>query len=487
MDLKNLTLGLCDYKVIGNKEVEVKGISSNSKNVENGFIYISLPGTKTDGNHYINDAIDKGAKVILTSNEFLENNKINNEITYILVNNRREAFSIIASNFYNNPSKETFNIGVTGTNGKTTTTHLIYDLLKDNGYNPGLIGTLYTKYLNITNEAKFTTPMPDEIHRIFREMRNHNIDSVVMEVSSHALDQLRVSSINYDISVFTNITQDHLDYHITFDNYKKAKSILFYNLTKKDGFSIINIDDENADYFISKCKSKIITYGIKNNADVRAKNINLKMDGSSFTVETKYGNIDFDINLLGKFNVYNTLATISVGVAKGISLESCKKSIEKNKGVKGRIEIVTPKGYPFTVIVDYAHTPDSLENILNTVKEFSKGKIISVFGCGGDRDRTKRPIMGSISNKLADLSIVTSDNPRSEEPEFIISQILEGMENKENVIVEIDRKNAIKKAIELAKEGDIVVIAGKGHENYQIFKDKTIYFDDKEVALEFIK
>lgn len=486
MNLNNLIFGLSNYRIIGNENTEIINISSNSKNIEKGYLYISLPGTKTDGDLYINDAIGKGAKFILTSENFIKENDINENITYIIVENRREAFSIISSNFYNNPAKETFNIGVTGTNGKTTTTHLIYDLLKDNDYNPGLIGTLYTKYSNIVKEAKFTTPMPDEIHKTFREMSDNKVDSVVMEVSSHALEQNRVSSIMYDISVFTNITQDHLDYHVTFDNYKEAKSILFSDLSKEEGFSIINIDDENAEYFISKCKSKVITYGIKNNADVRATNINLKMDGTSFTVETKNGNIDLDTNLLGKFNVYNSLATIATGIAKGFTLESCKKSLEKSKGVNGRIEIVTPKSHPFTVVVDYAHTPDSLENILNAVREFSKGKVISVFGCGGDRDRTKRPIMGKISNTLADLSIVTSDNPRTEDPDFIISQILEGMENKENILVESDRRNAIKKAVESAKEGDIVVIAGKGHENYQIFKDRTIHFDDKETAMEFI-
>ncbi|GIW23364.1 MAG: UDP-N-acetylmuramoyl-L-alanyl-D-glutamate--2,6-diaminopimelate ligase [Candidatus Sericytochromatia bacterium] len=487
MNLENLILGLTDFKILGNKNIDIKNISSNSKNIEKDFMYISLPGTKTDGDFYINDAIEKGAKAILTSEEFLKDNNLVENVTYILVKNRRKAFSIIASNFYDNPSKETFNIGVTGTNGKTTTTHLIYDLLSDNNCNPGLIGTLYNKYLNVVNEAKFTTPMPDEIHKIFREMLNNNVNSIVMEVSSHALDQYRVSSINYDIAVFTNITQDHLDYHKTFENYKKAKSILFSDLLKENGFAIINIDDPNSDYFIKSSKSKnIITYGINNDADVKAKNINLKMDGTTFIVETKNKNIELDVNLLGKFNVYNSLATIAVGIAKGFSLEKCKNSLEKSKGVKGRIEIVTPKGYPFTVVIDYAHTPDSLENILKTVKEFSKGKVISVFGCGGDRDRAKRPIMGEISSKLADITIVTSDNPRTESPSFIISEILEGMKNKDNILVEEDRKLAIKKSIEIANKGDIVVIAGKGHENYQIFKDKTIHFDDKEVALEFL-
>jgi UDP-N-acetylmuramoyl-L-alanyl-D-glutamate--2,6-diaminopimelate ligase len=472
----------------GNKDRDITGISSDSRNIEKGFAYIALPGTKTDGENFIPQVIEKGASLIVCSDTWISSQEVlNNDVTYIGVKNRRKAFALVSSNFYDNPTNKLNLVGVTGTNGKTTTTHLIEDILKEKGSNTGIIGTLYIRYGEVTEVAKYTTPMSDYLQNKFAEMVKADVDSVVMEVSSHALEQSRVGGCNYKVAVFTNITQDHLDYHPTFEDYKEAKAILFNELLSENGYAVINADDPSFEYFKNHSKGKVLTYGLKEGVDFYAKDIDLKMDSTSFNVVTPEGEISLKMNLVGKFNVYNTLSALACGYALGISLEKCKNALEKTKGIPGRIEIVTPQGHPYTVVVDYAHTPDSLENILKSSREFTKNRLISVFGCGGDRDRTKRPIMGEIAARLSDIAIVTSDNPRTEDPDFIIGQILEGIENKEKALIDADRRNAIKKAVELAKEGDTVVIAGKGHEDYQIFKDKTIHFDDREVAREFIK
>lgn len=486
MNLKDFLVGI-NFVNKGSLDVSLNEIATDSRKVNENTLYFALPGVKTDGQNFINDVIGKGCKVVFCEKTWLQENKLNNNVTYIGVDDRRKTFAQLSSNFYNNPTQKFSMIGVTGTNGKTTTTHLIENILKENGDETGLIGTLYSRYAGNTYTAKYTTPMADELQKTFADMLNHNVNSVVMEVSSHALKQYRVGSCEYSIVVFTNLTQDHLDYHTTFDDYRESKGILFSELLKTDGTGIINVDDPASTYFIEVCKGKVLTYGINNEADIYATNINLKMDGTSFIVNTPNGKIELNLRLVGKFNVYNCLSAIATAYAKGISLDVCKKALESTEGIAGRIEIVTPKGHPFTVVVDYAHTPDSLENILKSSREFTKNNLICVFGCGGDRDRTKRPIMGEIAERLSDISVVTSDNPRTEDPDFIISQILEGIKDKSNVTIEVDRKNAIKKAIELAKEGDTVVIAGKGHEDYQIFKDRTIHFDDREIAREFVK
>lgn len=472
----------------GNKDKNILGISSDSRNIDKGFAYVALPGTKTDGENFIPQVIEKGASLVICSDTWLSNQEnLNEDVTYVGVKDRRKAFALACSNFYDNPTSKLNLVGVTGTNGKTTTTHLIEDILKEKGSNTGIIGTLYIRYGEVKEVAKYTTPMSDYLQSKFAYMVKADVDSVVMEVSSHALEQSRVGGCKYKVAVFTNITQDHLDYHPTFEDYKSAKAILFNELLSEDGYAVLNADDPSFDYFKSNSKGKILSYGLNEGVDFYAKDIDLQMDSTSFTVVTPEGEMKLKMNLVGKFNVYNTLSALASGYALGISLEKCKLALEKTRGIPGRIEIVTPQGHPYTVVVDYAHTPDSLENILKSSREFTKNRLISVFGCGGDRDRTKRPIMGEIASRLSDIAIVTSDNPRTEDPDFIIGQILEGINNKEKAVVDADRRNAIKKAVELAQEGDTVVIAGKGHEDYQIFKDKTIHFDDREVAREFIK
>lgn len=459
----------------------------DSRQVNKYDMYIALPGTKTDGHHFIDEVTQKGCEAVLCETDWLECQKhLKVETTYIGVKNTRKEFATISANFYENPTKKMYMVGVTGTNGKTTTSHIIENVLKENGKRTGILGTLYARYADVTEVAKFTTPMTNELQKTFKKMLDKNVEAIVMEVSSHALDQYRVGAVDFDVAVFTNLTQDHLDYHPTFEHYKESKGKLFNELVKPSGVSIINLDDENSEYFIKNSRAKVTTYGLNEKADIRAKDIVLKMDGTKFTAVTPAGEIVLNTNLVGKFNVYNILAALAFGVAINIPLEVCKKALEETKGIPGRIEIVTPKGHPFTVVVDYAHTPDSLDNVLKTAREFTENKLISVFGCGGDRDKTKRPIMGGIASRACDISYVTSDNPRSEEPKAIIADILEGVPDKHKVIVEADRKEAIRRAIASAKKGDTVVIAGKGHEDYQIFKDETIHFDDREVAREFL-
>lgn len=489
MDLKQLLENVEVEHYNGSlNDHNIQSLQSDSRKVNKYDMYIALPGTKTDGHNFVEDVVKHGCEAVLCETDWLKiQNNLKVETAYIGVKDRRKSFAIISGNFYGNPTRNMYMVGVTGTNGKTTTTHIVENILKEHGKNTGILGTLYARYAGVQHTAKYTTPMADELQKTFKDMLDHDVDSVVMEVSSHALEQSRVASCEFSAAIFTNLTQDHLDYHPTFEDYKEAKGILFNQLVKTDGVSIINLDDPNSKYFIEASRAKVFTYGLTDKADVYAKDITLQMDGTTFTAVTPAGELFLNLNLVGKFNVYNVLAALAFGVSVNIPLETCKKALEATQGVAGRIEIVTPKGHPYTVVVDYAHTPDSLDNVLKTAREFTTNKLISVFGCGGDRDKTKRPIMGGIGSRVSDIAVITSDNPRTEEPQSILEDILQGVPNKEKTIVEVDRREAIKKAISMATAGDTVVIAGKGHEDYQIFKDKTVHFDDREVAREFIK
>jgi len=478
-----------DAKIINSRpELAITTIETDSRKVGSDTLYFALPGTKTDGQQYIDEVIERGAVAIMCSSEWLNSRSDFPEtVTFIGVQDRRKAFAKISANFYQQPAKLMRLIGVTGTNGKTTTTHLIENILVAAGAKTGLLGTLYYKYGEVKKEAKYTTPMADQLQSVFREMADHQVDDLIMEVSSHALEQYRVGACDFSVAVFTNITQDHLDYHPTFADYQAAKGILFAEQLKTDGVAIINYDDPAFNFFREKAfGKKVFSYGLNSSADIYATDIELKMDGSSFRVYLPDGELKLELNLLGKFNVYNTLAAVATGYALGISAEVMKKALEATTGIAGRIEIVTPKAHPFTVVVDYAHTPDSLENILTSAREFTTHRLISVFGCGGNRDRTKRPLMGGIAKRLSDLTVVTSDNPRQEEPEAIIADILTGITDQNNVFIQVDRREAIGMAVKMAQAGDTVVIAGKGHEDYQIFSDRTIHFDDRETAREFI-
>lgn len=466
----------------------ISGIAYNSKEVKKGDIFVCLIGEKSDGHNYIKEAEEKGAVGVLAQIN------INSSLPVIYVKDTQIALAKLANLFYKEPSKKIRIIGVTGTNGKTTTTHLIQHILEKNQIKAALIGTLGTRE-NIESpylDAKHTTPQAPELQKQIRSFVDKGFTHLVMEVSSHALALHRVEDTNFSGAVLTNVTQDHLDFHLTMEEYYKAKLKLFEMINHsswKDKYTVINKDEKLYEEFkkIIKKDIKIINYGIKNNADLKADNINFGLDNTSFSLLIKEGTFKIISKLNGLFNVYNVLSAISVTYAEGIPLNKVAYAVKDAKEVAGRFQIIRNSKNPDlpVCIVDYAHTPDGLENILQAVRHMlnsinKNGKLICVFGCGGDRDPTKRPKMGRIAESLSDLVVVTSDNPRTEEPKQIISDILSGISNTSNIIVELDRRTAIQIAISKAKQNDIVVVAGKGHEDYQILKDKTIHFDDRE-------
>lgn len=472
-----------DYKdLINFKNIDITGISYNSKTTKKGDIFVCLVGEHTDGHEFALGAIENGAAALLVEKE-VEGTKI----PQVVVSSTRHKIADIADRFYSSPSKGINLIGITGTNGKTTVTHLIQKIFEENGQKCALIGTLGYK-LSSNGEyrdAKHTTPQAPELQATLRMIKDvEKIDNVVMEVSSHALEQNRVGGCRFNGAVFTNLTQDHLDYHITMENYFKAKAILFENL-KEGNFAVINADDEYGDRFISEVPEgvRVLTYGVRQQSDVMARNINFSMNGAEFTLVANGKEYKVNLHMNGMFSVYNVLAAITASVAIGIDIEIALKALQNVKGVAGRFEVVVKKPL---VIVDYAHTPDGLENVLKSAREITPkdGKLICLFGCGGDRDATKRPKMGAIAERLADKIVITSDNPRSEDPQAIITDIIAGLKsvNTESVIVEPDRGTAIGLLKTIADNNDVVLIAGKGHEDYQILKDKTIHFDDREEA-----
>lgn len=472
-----------DYKdLINFKNIDITGISYNSKTTKKGDIFVCLVGEHTDGHEFAQNAIEAGAAALLVEKK-VEGTKI----PQVVVASTRHKIADIADRFYSSPSKGINLIGITGTNGKTTVTHLIQKIFEENNQKCALIGTLGYK-LSSNGEyrdAKHTTPQAPELQATLRMIKDvEKIDNVVMEVSSHALDQNRVGGCRFNGAVFTNLTQDHLDYHITMDNYFKAKALLFEHLKEND-FAVINADDEYGDRFISVVPEgvKVLTYGVRQQSDVMARNINFSLNGAEFTLVANAKEHKVNLHMNGMFSVYNVLAAVTAALAIGIDIETAIKALQNVKGVAGRFEVVVKKPL---VIVDYAHTPDGLENVLKSAREITPedGKLICLFGCGGDRDATKRPKMGAIAEKLADKIVITSDNPRSEDPQTIITDIIAGLKsvNTESVIVEPDRGTAIGLLKSIANNNDVVVIAGKGHEDYQILKDKTIHFDDREEA-----
>ena len=459
---------------------EIEGISYNSKKTQPDDLFICLTGEHVDGHEYAEEAVANGATLCIVER------RLNLDIPQIVVSDTTEIMAQISDLFYSSPSSHLNLIGVTGTNGKTTVTHLIQKLYEAENQKCALIGTLGNKMTSEDDyhDAKHTTPQAPELQKLFYDIYEKGIPNVVMEVSSHALAQHRVDYCYFNGAVLTNLTQDHLDFHITMNNYFKAKAKLFEEIYADD-FAVINKDDEYADKFIEVInpKARLYTYGIKNEADVRAENIKFDNNGASFTCIIKDNKYNVKLKMNGMFSVYNVLAALTVAYALNFNIENSIKTLESMSGVAGRFEVIVNKP---TVIVDYAHTPDGLENVLKASKEIlpEGGNLICIFGCGGDRDATKRPKMGAIAEKYADKVIVTSDNPRSEDPQQIITDILAGFKSVNSVIVEPDRELAIKAAYKLANALDVVLVAGKGHEDYQILGDKTIHFDDREKVRE---
>lgn len=481
MKLETLIENLKYEELLNFKDVEITGISYNSKTTQSGDIFACLVGEHSDGHEYFKSAVESGARAFFVEKE------LDCHLPQVVVKSTRRQIADIADKFYGSPSKHLNLIGVTGTNGKTTVTHLVQKILEAKEEKCALIGTLGYKLFSTDEykEAKHTTPQAPELQSLLAHIRKNKIKNVVMEVSSHALEQNRVGGCVFRGAVLTNLTQDHLDYHITMDNYFDAKAILFKGLKKGD-FAVINADDEYAQRFMDTIPKgvRIVTYGIKKDADIMAKNVDFSLSGAEFTCETKsFGSKDVKLQMNGMFSIYNVLAAISVGVTLGIELDKCVKPLESTKGVAGRFEVVSKNPL---VIVDYAHTPDGLENVLMAAREITPpiSKLVCLFGCGGDRDATKRPKMGEIAERLSDKIVITSDNPRSEEPQQIITDVLAGLKsiNTQKVFVEADRRKAIELLKTISDKQDVIVIAGKGHETYQILKDKTIHFDDREEA-----
>lgn len=458
------------------EDKEITFITDNSAKVCEGCIFICIEGRRFDGHTKAAEALEKGAAAVVVQKDLgLENQ--------ILVENTRSAYAKICAAFYGHPEKELKIIGVTGTNGKTTSCFILKSILDKLGYKTGLLGTVKNIVGDKEYPAALTTPDCYELFGLFREMVDYGCEYCVMEVSSQALDQRRVDGIRFDAAIFTNLTRDHLDYHGTFENYKAAKHMLFEN----SDLAVLNIDDESAMEMVENTDCRTVTFSVNNDrCDYSAKNIRISASGVKYELvsNSNIGRVKFAVP--GNFSVYNSMGAVICLVEMGMDFKDVLDAVAECIGVPGRMEVV-PTDTPYTVLIDYAHTPDGLENVLSTVREITEGKVIVVFGCGGDRDKTKRPIMGEIAVKMADVAVVTSDNPRSEDPESIIEDITAGISRgNAKVIVDSDRTNAIEKALEVAKEGDIVVLAGKGQETYQILASGKIHFDEREVVAKIL-
>ena len=481
MKLNDIINGLEIIKVNGNLDLDITNIEYDSRKVRENTLFICIKGFNSDGHKYIQNAIKSGAK------SFLVQDDINIDgYTFIRVNDTRASMAKIADNFYNHPSKKFGVIGVTGTNGKTSITTLLSEILKSNNNKVGLIGTIKIFDGEEEIQSNSTTPESIELQNYFNAMLNNKCDYCSMEVSSHSLALNRVDETDFKLGLFTNLTPDHLDFHKDLEDYRKSKEKLFF---KTSIANIINIDDDGGKKIyenIKYLKTPVYTYGIDNEADFMARDIQISANGVSYKLKTPTYEDDIFVPIPGKFTVYNTLAVIAACYMLNLDKDVIIKTLKNTNGITGRFEIVE-NDKDINVIIDYAHTPDALENILNTVKEFAKGDIITVFGCGGDRDKIKRPLMGKISQKLSDICIITSDNPRNENPNLIIEDILSGLDKDiKNYKVIIDRKEAIEQAIKIAKKDDIIIIAGKGHENYQIIGKNKYHFDDKEIVKSYL-
>jgi UDP-N-acetylmuramyl-tripeptide synthetase len=479
MKLSDLISDLRDVNVKGNTDIEIMGVSYRSKDVQDGYVFVCIEGFKTDGHLFAGDAIKRGASAVIVQKDI----DVPDGVTLVKVKDSREALALISAAYFNYPAGKLKFIGVTGTNGKTTTTYLLKSILDRAGYKTALLGTISNIIGDEIINSKNTTPESYDLQEMLARMVEKKMDYCVMEASSHSLELKRVFGIHFNEGIFTNLTRDHLDFHGTFENYLNAKIKLF----AQSGTAVINIDDPYGSTILDRIKIPSVNYSEKGNGDVKARNVEITSRYSKFLLEYKDSAVEICLPLPGRFNVYNALSAASACICEGISLEIIKQGLESVKGVSGRSEVVD-SGRGYTIIIDYAHTPDGLENIISTVREYAKRRIITVFGCGGDRDKTKRPIMGEVAGKLSDICIVTSDNPRTEDPDSIIADILPGIEKTGVEFKKItDRREAIKTALSIAESDDVVLIAGKGHETYQVLKDRTIQFDEREIVSDILK
>jgi UDP-N-acetylmuramoyl-L-alanyl-D-glutamate--2,6-diaminopimelate ligase len=468
------------------ENLEVKGVTCNSKDVKKDFVFVAIRGNRQDGSHFIKEAIAKGASLVVVQDK-LTKLKIKGKIKCLVVNDCRKFLAETAHKFYGSPSARIKVAGITGTNGKTTITYLIEALAKESGLACGVIGTINHRFGGKKITAKNTTPGAQELQSLLAQMHARQVKYCAMEVSSHALDQQRVAGINFSWAIFTNLTQDHLDYHKNLENYFLAKAKLFRFLPDSK-VAIINNDDKYSFRLKRLTKAKIMTYGLDRKSTVMARDIDFGIHSTEFSLVAPKINLRIKTHLVGRYNIYNILAAIAWGISENLAIQEIKSAIEKFKNVPGRLqEVSCKKG--FSIFIDYAHTPDALFNVISALRQLVEGKIIVIFGCGGERDKLKRPKMGRVVTQLADYAIITSDNPRSENPEQIIKDIQKGID-KNNYRLVPERLSAIRTGLSLAKKGDCLLIAGKGHECYQVLKNKVKYFNDRKViqkCLELMK
>ena len=489
--LKDIISTLDVQQVQGDQNVSIQDITADSRAVKLNSLFIALDGATVDGHNYIDKAVAAGAVAVIVSKPVT----VPDDVCVITVSDTRQAMMVCVPYFFDYPANRMRMVGVTGTNGKTTTTHMIRHILKAQGHKVGVIGTVHIMIGDTSYPIHNTTPDVVDLQHILHQMVQENVEYCVMEVSSHALALGRVSGVEFDTAVFTNLTQDHLDFHKTFENYLAAKCKLFEqvsapNQVKDNKGAVINIDDSYGHRVMEKTTAPTITYSTLGKGTLNASDVHMSTKNSQYTVNYKGESYPVSMNTTGLFNVYNTLAAIGACLQEGISMEAIDTALKTFSSVPGRFELIE-EGQDFAVVVDYAHTPDGLQNILETAKAIKENRIIIVFGCGGDRDATKRPIMGRIAAEYGDKIYVTSDNPRTEDPVQIVKDVevgvKEALRNGTSYEVIVDRREAINHAIHDAKAGDIVIIAGKGHENYQILKNETIHFDDREEARKALK
>ena len=458
------------------ENVDVRSIEYDSRRVKAGSMFCCIVGQLFDGHSFAEAAVAQGAVALLVERE------LPLPVPQVVVKNARKSMAELSAAFYGYPQRELQVLGVTGTNGKTTTTYMVKAIAEQAGKKVGIIGTIRNMIGSESLHTDRTTPESVDLFRLLRTMADARVDLVVMEVSSHALEQYRVHGIKFDVALFTNLTQDHLDYHKTFENYLQAKKTLFLNAKR----AVVNVDDPHADRIMAGLSIPILTFGVRDRADISASDIDITTRGVQFDLHTPAGDVRMNLPIPGLFSVFNAMGAVGMAQAIGIRLSAIKEGLESMTSVSGRLESVG-EGLPYSIFVDYAHTPDALENVLKTVRDFAKKRVICVFGCGGDRDRAKRPIMGEIAGRYSELAIITSDNPRTEDPMAIIETIEEGVKRSgaKYVVIE-NRREAIAYAISVAEPDDVILIAGKGHENYQEINGTRYHFDDKEAVRELL-
>jgi UDP-N-acetylmuramoyl-L-alanyl-D-glutamate--2,6-diaminopimelate ligase len=483
LKLGALIARLAGAEASADPSLEVAHVTHDSRAVRPGSLFVAVRGLVTDGNRFVTPAREKGATAVVSEAPPEPG------VPWVRVPDARVALAVLSAAVLGDPASALQLVGVTGTNGKTTTAYLIEGALAEAGYRVGLVGTVEYRVAGRAIPASRTTPESSDLQALFRQMADEGCTHAVLEVSSHSLELKRVYGCHFRVAVFTNLTRDHLDFHGDMDRYFAAKRVLFDTLLHADGHAIVNLDDDRAAEVIRASRGHVWTFSLQQPADLRAREVTLSLEGTRFLADTPVGSFTVGSPLIGRFNVRNLLAALGAALALGVPPETAIRGVSAVAGVPGRLEPVRA-GQDFTVVVDYAHTDDALKNVLETVRDLRPRRIITVFGAGGDRDRTKRPLMGAVAARLSDIVVVTSDNPRSEPPESIIDEVERGMNGGGGAPERhrvVDRREAIARALSMARPGDAVVIAGKGHEPYQELRDRTIPFDDRRVAREILE